>query len=69
MDGIVGAATRPPCPHTAGPPAAKNEEIEDVNTYSWIPGDCQKEYSKSAATWKAHTSAPELFEAFQATAA
>jgi hypothetical protein len=40
-----------------------------LNTYRWIPGECINEYSKSAATWKSHTSSPEFAEAFQATAA
>jgi hypothetical protein len=69
MDGIVGAAARPPCPPAAGLPAETNEQTEDLNTYRWIPGECINEYSKSAATWKSHTSSPEFAEAFQATAA
>jgi hypothetical protein len=69
MDGIAGAAARPPCPLPAAPSANTNIVGEDMNAYRWIHGDHLKEYSSSAMKWKAHTSKQEFADAFRATTA
>jgi hypothetical protein len=69
MDGIVGAAARPPYPLHDGQSANTKTIGESINAYRWIHGDHLKEYGTSAMKWKAHTSTQEFADAFRATTA
>ena len=52
----------------ADTPGKQTTQAENTITYRLVEGDCLKNYSSSAVTWKAHTSTPEFHAAFIATA-